>query len=67
MLSMIEKIKAAQGKPLLGEAPLNLSAMLDTGHNGHGAAHNGHNGAGSAESEDNSRSGELNLSTVHVQ
>ena len=64
MLSMIEKIKAAQGKPLLGEAPLNLSAMLDTGHNGHGGQHNGHNGAGSAESEDNSRSGELNLSNV---
>ena len=61
MLSMIEKIKAAQGKPLLGEAPLNLSAMLDTGH---GAAHNGHNGAGSAESEDNSRSGELNIKPV---
>ena len=35
MLSMIEKIKAAGlNKPPLGDAPLNLSAMLDNnGHN----------------------------------
>ena len=36
MLSMLEKIKAnaaTLSKPPLGEAPLNLSAMLDNGHN----------------------------------
>ena len=35
MLSMLEKIKAnaaTLSKPQLGEAPLNLSAMLDNGH-----------------------------------
>ena len=35
MLSMLEKIKAnaaTLSKPPLGEAPLNLSAMLDNGH-----------------------------------
>ena len=35
MLSMLEKIKANAAnlsKPQLGEAPLNLSAMLDNGH-----------------------------------
>ena len=47
MLSMIEKIKAAGlNKPMLGEAPLNLSAMLDQ--------NNGHK---DTDSDDNSRSG----------
>ena len=48
LLSMIEKIKAAGGmnKPALGDAPLNLSAMLD-------------NPADMESGEEASRSGEL--------
>ena len=50
MLSMIEKIKAAGlNKPPLGDAPLNLSAMLDN---------NGHNDNNDESDNANSGSGE---------
>ena len=52
MLSMIEKIKAAGlNKPPLGDAPLNLSAMLDN---------NGHNDNNDESDNANSGSGKRN-------
>ena len=51
MLSMLEKIKAnaaTLSKPGLGEAPLNLSAMLDNGH----GKQNGSDGSSGNSGED---------------